>query len=84
MRVVGQRVRGPGERPRAVLVGDDLVDRPRSTIGERRALGRFELAALRDAMAKVNQLQSGALGGLDLGGLKGLLGGALPQPGDGD
>jgi DNA-binding YbaB/EbfC family protein len=43
------------------------------------------LAALRDAMAKVQQLQSGALGGLDMGGLQGLLGGAaLPRPDDGD
>jgi DNA-binding protein YbaB len=40
------------------------------------------LAALRDAMTKVNQLQSGALGGLDLGGLQGLLGGAEQPPAD--
>jgi DNA-binding YbaB/EbfC family protein len=39
-------------------------------------------AALHDAMAQVNRLQSGALGGLDLGGLQGLLGAAGPAPDD--
>lgn len=42
------------------------------------------LAALRDAMAKVQQLQSGAMGGLDLaslGGGLGGLGGLLGMPG---
>jgi DNA-binding YbaB/EbfC family protein len=36
------------------------------------------LAALRDAMAGVQQLQASAMGGLDLGALGGLLGGAGP------
>ncbi len=36
------------------------------------------LAALRDAMARVQQLQASALGGLDLGALGGLLGGDGP------
>ncbi len=40
------------------------------------------LAALRDAMTKVNELQSGAMGGLDLGSIQGMLGGlgAGPDP----
>ena len=43
------------------------------------------LAALRDAMAKVNNLQSGALGGLDLANLQGFLGdAALPSAGPED
>lgn len=43
------------------------------------------LAALRDAMAQVNDLQSGALGGLDLGSIQGMLGGlgGLGGPGAG-
>ncbi len=41
------------------------------------------LAALHDAMTKVQALQSGAMGGLDLGGLGGLLGGAGPGQGPG-
>jgi len=40
------------------------------------------LAALHDAMTKVQQLQSGAMGGLDLGSLGGMLGGLGPG-GDG-
>lgn len=36
------------------------------------------LAALRDAMAQIQQLQSRAMGGLDLGSLSGLLGGLGP------
>jgi hypothetical protein len=39
------------------------------------------LAALHDAMTKVQALQSGAVGGLDLGGLGGLLGGLGPGAG---
>ena len=42
------------------------------------------VAALRDAMAKVQQLQSGAMGGLDLGSLSGLLGGLGPAADDVD
>ena len=46
------------------------------------------LAALRDAMAQVQELQTGALGGLDLGALGGLLGGGglggLGPGGDGN
>lgn len=40
------------------------------------------LAALRDAMAQVQQLQAGAMGGLDLGSLSGLLGGLGPADDD--
>lgn len=41
------------------------------------------LAALRDAMAKVQQMQTGALGGFDLGSIQGMLGGlGLGAPGD--
>lgn len=42
------------------------------------------VAAFRDAMAQVQQVQSGAMGGLDLGSLSGLLGGLGPAGGDDD
>lgn len=61
-------VTGGGEF-RQVRISPDVVDP-----GDVPLLEDLVLAALRDAMARVNAAQAAALGGLDLGGLGGLLG----------
>ena len=61
-------VTGGGEF-RRVRISPDVVDPTDVTL-----LEDLVLAALRDAMARVNAAQAEALGGLDLGGLGGLLG----------
>lgn len=57
----------------AVRLAPDCVDP-----GDIAMLEDLILAALHDAMSKVQELQSGAMGGLDLGSLGGLLGGLGP------
>ena len=73
------RVTGGGEFT-AVRLAPETVDPSDVSM-----LEDLILAALHDAMTKVQQLQGGALGGMDLGGLGGLLGGmgggALGEPG---
>jgi len=62
-----------------VRIRPDAVDPDDLTL-----LEDLVLAAVRDAMDRVQHLQSGALGGIDLGSLGGLLGGLGPGgPGDG-
>ncbi len=58
--------------------GDFLEVRIRPDVVDPADIAMLEdlvLVAIRDAMGKVQQLQSGAMGGLDLGSLGGLLGG---------
>jgi nucleoid-associated protein EbfC len=55
---------------RSVSISPDAVDPD-----DVEMLEDLVLAALHDAMARVQELQQGALGGLDMGGLGGLLGG---------
>ena len=61
-------VTGAGEF-RHVRISPDVVDPTDVSL-----LEDLVLAALRDAMARINAAQSAALGGLDLGALGGLLG----------
>jgi DNA-binding YbaB/EbfC family protein len=61
-------VTGAGEF-RRVTISPDVVDPDDVTL-----LEDLVLAALHDAMTRVNEAQSSALGGLDLGELGGLLG----------
>jgi nucleoid-associated protein EbfC len=55
---------------RSVTISPDAVDPD-----DVEMLEDLVLAAIHDATAKVQELQQGALGGLDMGGLGGLLGG---------
>ena len=55
---------------RSVTIDPDAVDPD-----DVEMLQDLVLAALHDAVEQVNELQAGAMGGLDLGGLGGLLGG---------
>lgn len=63
------RVTGGGEFL-GIRISPDVVDP--DDVG---MLEDLVLAAIRDAMAQVQEVQAGALGGLDLGGLGGILGG---------
>jgi DNA-binding YbaB/EbfC family protein len=60
----------------AVSIAPEALDPPDAEL-----LGDLVLAALRDAVEQINQIQRSSMGGLDLGGLGGLdlgeLGGAL-------
>lgn len=76
--VVQITVTGGGEFT-AVRILPDAIDPTDRTI-----LEDLVLVALRDAMGQVQELQSRAMGGLDLGSLSGLLGAGLGDDPDDD
>lgn len=71
--VVQITVTGGGEFTRVRILPDAVDPSDPSMLED------LVLAALRDAMAQVQELQSSAMGGLDLGSLGGLLGGGVDQ-----